>query len=65
VNELYANLAELTGTTKPANHGPAKPGEQMRSVLDGRALRTLATLPEPVRMRDGLRQTVEWFRGLR
>jgi len=65
VNELYANLAELTGTTKPANYGPAKPGEQMRSVLDGRALRTLATLPEPVRMRDGLRQTVGWFRGLR
>jgi len=63
VNELYAQLAELTGTTRAAIHAPAKPGEQMRSVLDGRALRTLANLPEPVRMRDGLRQTVDWFRG--
>jgi len=65
VNELYAQLAELTGTTRAAIHAPAKPGEQMRSVLDGRALRTLANLPEPVRMRDGLRQTVDWFRSER
>ena len=65
VNELYDELAKLTGTSRAAQHGPAKAGEQMRSVLDGRALRTLANLPEPIALRDGLRQTVAWFRGLR
>jgi len=64
VNALYDELAALTATKRPAHHGAAKAGEQMRSVLDGSALRALANLPEPIALRDGLRQTVAWFRGL-
>ena len=34
VNTLYQMLAEATGVTTAAEHGPAKPGEQRRSCLD-------------------------------
>ena len=63
VNDLYATLAETMGIDSAPEHGPAKPGEQLRSVLDGRKLRTLATLPDPVPLREGLRRTVEWIRS--
>ena len=62
VNELHARLADAAGSTRKAHHGPAKPGEQMRSVLDGRALRELAHLPPPVPLYEGLARTMEWFR---
>ncbi len=64
VNELYAGLGEALGIDRPAEHGPAKAGEQLRSVLDGTKLRKLANLPEPVALREGLRRTVEWIRGI-
>jgi len=63
VNELHARLAGAAGTTRKAQHGPPKAGEQMRSVLDGRALRELAHLPPPVPLREGLARTMEWFSG--
>jgi len=59
---LHATLAALTGTTRTPKHAPAKTGEQLRSVLDGCALRTIANLPEPVALSEGLRRTVAWFR---
>lgn len=62
VNALHAMMARITGATAPARHGPAKAGEQLRSVLDGSRLRTLAKLPEPIALEDGLRRTLEWFR---
>jgi len=62
INDLHARMARIIGTTRPATHAPAKAGEQMRSVLDGRRLRALAKLPEPVPLDDGLRRTLEWFR---
>jgi UDP-glucose 4-epimerase len=63
VNELYRDLAAAAGVTRDARHGPAKAGEQRRSVLDGSRLRAIAGLPEPVALSDGLRQTVDWFRA--
>jgi len=62
VNRLYDELANALGIDREAHHGPAKAGEQMRSVLDGTALRTLANLPEPIAISEGLRQTAAWFR---
>jgi hypothetical protein len=35
----------------------------MRSVLDGSKLRSMAGLPEPVSLDEGLRRTVEWLRS--
>lgn len=63
VNELYDALSQALGTTAVAEHGPAKAGEQMRSVLDGAGLRDAAKLPTPVLLNEGLRRTVEWFRA--
>ena len=64
VNAIYTVLSEALGMNMPPEHGPAKPGEQMRSVLDGRRLRGLASLPEPVLLRDGIRKTVAWLTGV-
>ena len=63
IDALHDLMAAEVADAKPAQHGPAKLGEQLRSVLDGRRLRALAALPEPVSLRDGLRATLEWFRA--
>ena len=63
VNRLYALLADAAGTDRPAKHAPAKPGEQMRSSVDpSRAAEVLGWRPT-VALEEGLRRTVEWFRG--
>ena len=65
VNELQQKMAAIVGTAVPPRHAPAKAGEQMRSVLDGSRLRSLAGLPEPVSFDEGLTRTIEWFRDQR
>ncbi len=62
VNQLAALLVEAAGSRSEVRHGPAKPGEQRRSVVDcRRAAEQLGWRPE-VPLADGLRQTVAWFR---
>jgi UDP-glucose 4-epimerase len=61
INALFQTLASIAGLSAPAEFAPAKAGEQMRSVLDGRRLRALAALPEPVMLREGLGTTFDWF----
>lgn len=63
VNELHDQLARAIGTDLKPEHGPAKAGEQIRSVLDASRLWTAAKLPEPVKLADGLKRTVDWLRG--
>jgi UDP-glucose 4-epimerase len=58
VNELHRELARLIVSQSPVQHGPAKLGEQMRSVLDARKLRRATTLREPISLREGLEKTV-------
>lgn len=62
VTDLYEALCNALGVDAPAEHGPAKAGEQIRSVLDGSRLRSKANLPSPVSLDEGLRRTVEWLR---
>ncbi|HSY52620.1 MAG TPA: NAD-dependent epimerase/dehydratase family protein [Thermoanaerobaculia bacterium] len=64
VNELYESLASIAGAGIPASHGPAKEGEQLRSVLDGSRLRGLANLPEPTPLREGLTKTFSRLRDV-
>jgi UDP-glucose 4-epimerase len=61
VNILYAHLARHAGATLPPRHGPPKPGEQRRSVLDGRKLQAAANWTPTVSLEEGLRRTVVYF----
>jgi len=62
VNTIFRQVHALCGATAPERHGPAKPGEQLRSVIDNRlAQQTLGWRPR-VSLEDGLRQTVDFFR---
>lgn len=62
VNELYAHLRTLTGQKGEAQHGAAKQGEQLRSVLESRKLKTISGWKPFVDIREGLRRTVDYFR---
>lgn len=63
VNELFRTIRDLTGADIEEKHGPAKPGEQQRSVLGYEyTQRELGWTPE-VGLKEGLAQTVEWFKN--
>jgi len=65
VNLLYRILADAAGVAAEPRHGPAKPGEQLRSCVDPSAAgRALGWRPQ-VGIEDGLRRTLEWFRARR
>src|SRR5579875_1032981 len=62
VNRLYNELALLAGARKAAVYGPARPGEQRRSVISpARAGQKLGWQPR-MALRDGLAATFEYFR---
>ncbi len=63
VNDLFAILKELTNSSCQELHGPALKGEQQRSVVDATALRKELSWETRVSLREGLRQTVEFFSG--
>lgn len=63
VVELYGHLAAAVGSRSTATHGPGKPGEQRRSVIDGGRLRRQFGLPEPRSLAEGLAATAGWFAG--
>ncbi|HYI10242.1 MAG TPA: NAD-dependent epimerase/dehydratase family protein [Thermoanaerobaculia bacterium] len=62
VNELYERVREALGSATPAEPAPAKPGEQMRSVLDATKVRTAGNLPEFWKFEEGVKKTVEWLK---
>ena len=61
VNELYELLSEIAGKDLPPEHGPAKPGEQIRSSVNpALAGRVMRWRPE-VDLADGLGETLRFF----
>jgi UDP-glucose 4-epimerase len=62
VNTLFRLLRDLCGSKHPEQHGPAKPGEQRRSVIDASNAARLLGWRAATPLADGLRETVEWFR---
>jgi len=61
VNEIYGRLARAAGVKRPPQHGPARPGEQRRSVLDAaRAKRVLGWAPA-TSLDAGLEKTLAYF----
>jgi UDP-glucose 4-epimerase len=62
VNDLFHVLVELTKCDLKEVHGPAKKGEQARSVIDSSKLKTELAWEPKFDLREGLRRTVEYFR---
>lgn len=62
VNTIFRSLVALGGFDTPEQHGPGKPGEQQRSVIDAsRARDVLGWAPE-VSFSEGLSRTLAYFR---
>jgi UDP-glucose 4-epimerase len=62
VNELFRILSELTGMGCKEVHGPAKAGEQIRSVVDPSRLKQELGWEPKVSLTEGLKKTVDYFR---
>jgi UDP-glucose 4-epimerase len=60
---LFERLRAAAGGHGEARHGPARPGEQRRSVLDGARARRLLGWAPRVTLDEGLRRTVASFRA--
>lgn len=63
VNFIFRRLNELTGAGQEEFHGPAKKGEQLRSVLSYKRLNDeFGFIPE-MKFDEGLIKTVDWFKA--
>ncbi|MEM6797048.1 MAG: NAD-dependent epimerase/dehydratase family protein [Acidobacteriota bacterium] len=63
VVELYGRLAEALGIDLPAEHGPAKAGEQKRSVIDPAKIQRELEVGAPLPLPEGFGRTARWFRS--
>jgi UDP-glucose 4-epimerase len=63
VNQIFRTLNRLTGANRDEEHGPAKKGEQMRSVIDHALITNVLGWKPTVSLDEGLRRTVEHFRN--
>lgn len=61
VNEIFTRLKELTNSRCQEIHGPAKEGEQIRSVLDASKLEKETDWAPGVSLSEGLDETVKFF----
>lgn len=63
VNKLFNQLVDIIGANVEEKHGPPKSGEQKRSVIDfKKANKTIGWSPQ-VSLENGLKNTVDYFRG--
>jgi UDP-glucose 4-epimerase len=62
VNAIFRLLVRLCGSSASEHHGPAKPGEQRRSVIDNALARRVLGWQPQVSLEEGLRQTAAFFR---
>ncbi len=63
VNELFYYLRETSGNKDlEETHGPAKPGEQYRSVLSAKMAEEVLGWEPDIDIRTGLGLTYQWFR---
>lgn len=62
INQLYQFMTRVIGLELPEKHGPAKEGEQLRSVLTFNKTRRLLKWEPQVMLETGLAQTVAFFR---
>ena len=63
VNQLFAEMASLTGYTHQADHAPERPGELRQIALDTRLAAAELGWKPWTTLREGLSDTVAWLRG--
>jgi len=63
VNAVHAHLVRAAGVKSPADHAPARMGEQRRSCVDPRAAQAALGWRPEVGIADGLMRTWEYFKG--
>lgn len=63
VNELFSALNKIIGKNFEEKHGPAAPGEQMRSVITSEKLFKRFGWKPSTALSDGLSKTVEYFKS--
>ncbi len=63
VNELFRMLNKIAGNNKEEKHGPAAPGEQMRSVITSDKLYKTFNWRPSTPLNEGLQKTVDFFRA--
>jgi UDP-glucose 4-epimerase len=64
VNGLYRMVAEITGFTGEPAHGPARPGDLRRNVLDITLADDVLDWRPWTHLQDGLGETVAYLRGV-
>lgn len=62
INRLFQLIRQLTQSQQEDLHGPAKPGEQKRSVISPRLAQQILGWQPTTTLEEGLRQTVDFFR---
>jgi len=63
LNDLIRELAEITGNEPKIERRPARPGDVPHSLADITKARKLLGYEPEVDFAEGLRRTVDWFRG--
>lgn len=63
VNRLLEIVAELTGTDPEPRYTPPREGDVRRTEADMSLARSLLGYEPKVSIEEGLKRTVEWFRG--
>ncbi len=62
-NQVIGLLEEIIGTRAIIEHGPARPGEQVRALADTTLARQQLGFTPQMPLRDGLTAQVAWQRG--
>ena len=62
VNELYKRLTKSINSGIMATYGPAKPGEQIRSVLDSNKINEVSGWRPRFSLDEGFKETISYFR---
>lgn len=65
VNEIFAEINNTVAANVKERHGPAKEGEQFRSVIDHRKASKILRWKPEVDLREGIKRTVDFFRSQR
>ncbi len=63
INQIPALLNELTGRKLPTQHGPPRAGDVRHSLANIERATELLDYAPTIDLREGLRRTLEWYRG--